>query len=505
MDRAPCFSSLFFRQRLNAAVLPMLGGIALFLLLPRVWATVLLLICSAASLVLIFRRDGEERKIFLCVLAGLSLALLLMGVRGFERANMEKLCHKMREAEGYVVARDNGVCDLALCRLDGTSFYKRVRVKEEQDWKLGERRCMNLILYEPDPEGARSEGVDVFASCIDSGSVTGKSVLYTVVGQIRQNLLERFAKQRNGGFLTAVLLGDRSGLTEEQNEAFRNTASSHILAISGLHISQTVAFMAAVLRLFPISRKIIRILLFPVVFVLYLLAGAGVSVFRASVMTLFSVTGLLLRRRTDSVTALCFSAALLVIANPYVPESLSFLLSYVSTFGVVYCGAPLCEYIRYRFTEKGMPFVLRKIQTVVLLLVMSSVSFVFVTPVQMLLFDTATPFAPLYAVILIPLFQICLILSLAGAFLSGLAFLPEAISDFCLSIPARFPDFVIFLAKGAPAPLESGTVSFMIAAVFLAAMLEIFRKKTPMTAIFLLHGVWVVFLGGFSIFRALCT
>ena len=44
MDRAPRFSSLFFRQRLNATVLPMLGGIALFLLLPSGWAAPLLLL-----------------------------------------------------------------------------------------------------------------------------------------------------------------------------------------------------------------------------------------------------------------------------------------------------------------------------------------------------------------------------------------------------------------------------------------------------------------------------
>ncbi len=504
MDRAPRFSSLFFRQRLNAAVLPMLGGIALFLLLPQGWALALLLLCCAGGLLLIFKREGEERKILLCVLLGLSLALMVMGVRGIRHESLGKLCGQAREAQGYVVAKEDGVCDLALFRLDGASFYKRVRVMEKQDWSLGECRRIRLVLYDPDPKSARGEGVDVLAACADAGEVTGKSILYTAVGQIRQRLLERFSKQRNGGFLAAVLLGDRSGLTAEQNEAFRNTASSHILAISGLHISQTVTFMTAVMRLFPLSRKLSRILLFPFVFALYLLAGAGVSVFRASVMTLFAVAGLLLKRRSDSVTALCFSAALLVMANPYALESFSFLLSYASTFGVVYLGAPLCEYVRFRFTEKKMPVLLRSLQGVVLSFVISSVSFVFIAPVQLLLFDTATPFAPLYAMILIPLFQLCLILSLAGAFLSGLPFLPEGASAFLLEIPARFPDLVIFLAKGAPAPLEPGSASGWIAAAFLAAMLAMYRRRIPMTGIFLLHGIWILFLGGFSFFKMLC-
>ena len=502
MDRVPCFSSLFFRQRLNAAVLPMLGGVSLFLLLPRTWATLLVLICAVLSVFLIFRREGEQRKLLLCVLAGLSLALLSVGVRGLQRENLEKLCHKVLEAEGYVVAKDGDTCDLALCRLDGDPFYKRVRVEDGQKWKLGERRRVKLVLYDPDPQSARSEGVDALASCVGASSVTGKSRLYTLVGQMRQRLSDRFAEQKNGGFLSAILLGDRSGLTGEQERAFRKTASSHILAISGLHISQTVAFMTAVLRLFPVSKKVSRILLFPTVLMLYLLAGAGVSVFRASVMTLFAAFGLLLRRRTDSVTALSFSAALLVLANPYVPESYSFLLSYASTFAVVCCGAPLCEYIRFRFTEKSLPLALRSLQAVILSFVPACVSFAFITPVQLLLFGTATPFAPLYAVLLIPLFQLCLILTLAGALLSGFPFLPAVLSELCLKIAGRFPDLILFLAKGAPEPVESGAMSLAVAAVFLTAGAVLYRRRAPMTAIFLLHGLWIPFLGVFSLFVA---
>ncbi len=501
MDEMPCFSSLFFRQRLNATVLPMLFGIALFLLMPTIWATVILLVCAAASLVVIFCREGESRSAFLCVLAGISLALLLMGVRGIECKNLERLCHKPCKAEGYVVEKGDKYCDLSLVCLDGNSFYKRVRVIGEADWNLGEKRCVTLLLYNPDPEDARSEGVDLLAVCRDEGKVQGKSFLYTLVGKVRESLLNRFSLQKNGGFLSAVLLGDRSGLTQAQTMAFRNTASSHILAISGLHISQTIVFLVCLFRLFSISRKGIRILLYPCVIVLYLLAGAGVSVFRASVMTLFSVTGLLLRRRSDSVTALCFSAFLLVLGNPYTLESPSFLLSYASTFGVVSCGVPLSEYMRNVFTEKEMHPIFRQLQALLLSLTMASVSFVFVLPVQLLLFGTAAPFAPLYAVILIPLFQVCLILSLFGAALTGLVFLPEKFVNFFLRIPAYFPDLVEYVSKGAPDLVEAGSQTALIAAFFLAALVVMYWKKAPMTGIFVLHGISILYLGVFSFLK----
>lgn len=503
MERTPRFSSLFFRQRLNAAVLPMLGGIFLFLFLPRVLAFLSLILCAVGCFVVIFRSEGEKRSTFLCFLAGIALSLFLMGLRGIVYQNMLRLCGTPLQAEGYVVEEGAEYYDLSLSRLDGKAFRKRVRVSGASDWKTGEKRRLTLMLYSPDPKEGRAEGVDALAKACGNGTVSGKSYLYTLVGGVRRHLLADFASRENGGFLSAVLLGERSGLTQTQVDAFRQTASSHILAISGLHISQTVAFLVILLGVFPISRKTTRYLLYPFVFLLYLLAGAGVSVFRASVMTLFSVTGLLLRVRSDSVTALCFSAALLVMANPYAVESPSFLLSYASTFGVVYCGVPISEYLRRRFTEKGMNPILKKLRTLVLSLAVSVVSSVFTLPVQLLLFGTASPFAPLYAVLLIPLFQISLIFALLGAFLTGVHFLPATISNFFLGLSASFPDLVEFLAKGAPSPVFCGELRGVFAFLFIAALVVAFWKKAPMSVLFLLQAVSVLLFGVFSLIASI--
>lgn len=495
----PRFPSLFFHQRLNAAVLPMLGGISLFLLLPPFPAICVLTLVALVLLVLMFRTEGEKRKIFLCVLAGTSLALIVMGWRGISCMELEKTCHVSHTAEGYVVEKSEDGYDLSLCRLDGKPFYKRVRIKQDLRWNVGEKRRVKLVLYSPDPKNFRGEGVDLLASCRDGGTVTGKSYLYSVVGEVRRELQSCFSQRKNGGYLAAILLGDRSGLTQEQTSAFRKTASSHILAISGLHISQTVTFLICFLNLFPVSRRTTRFFLYPFIVMLFLLAGATVSVFRASVMTLFSVTALLLRRRSDSVTSLSFSAALLVISNPYALESYSFLLSYTATFGMVTCAVPLSEAVRERFSRKGMPHLLRQMRFFALSLVIASVSFVFTLPVQLLLFGTSSPFAPIYAVLLIPVFQISLIFVLLGVCAMALPFLPAFLERILLETSARFPELVEFLAKGAPAPTESGELSVILAAFFIAALAVMFWKRAPLTGILLLHGISILFFGAFSV------
>ena len=381
MDRMPRFPSLFSYQRINATVLPMLGGIFLFLHLSVPVAVALLSVCAVGLLIWSFFKRGEGRRVLLCFLAGIGLSLLLMGLAGVEQLRLERLCSGSHRVEGYVVANEGKEYDLLSSRLDSKSFRKRIRVRTDASWQVGEKRSLELDLYAPNPKQGRAEGVSLLATLRRDGGVVGESRLYSLVGNVRQTLRREFSRQDNGGFLSAILLGDRSALTKGQTAAFRRTASSHILAISGLHISQTVTFLVCFLRLFPIPKRGIRIILFPVVAILYLLAGAGISVFRASVMTLFSMTALLLRHRGDSTTALTFSAALLVFANPYALESPSFLLSYASTFGMTTCGVPMSEYAEESFREKGIPPMIRLLRYPVLGLVLASVAFVFTAAV----------------------------------------------------------------------------------------------------------------------------
>jgi competence protein ComEC len=216
-------------------------------------------------------------------------------------------------------------------------------------------------------------------------------------------------------------------------------------------------------------------------------------------MTLFAVTALLLRRRSDSVTALSFSAALLLFSNPYALESFSFLLSYAATFGIVSCGAPLCEYLRFVFDKKKMHPVLRFFRSVLLSFAIASVSFLFTMPVQLLLFQTVTPFAPFYALLLLPLFHFCLVLVLLGAVLTWIPLLSAKIANSLLAIPAFFPDLVEWIAQGSPAPLTSRGVSLFLAIFFIAAIVILYWRKAPMTSVFLIYAIAFLFFGGFSL------
>ena len=72
--------------------------------------------------------------------------------------------------------------------------------------------------------------------------VTDASVFWS--GQILHQIQSRLGKQclllfgeKKGGTLKAMLLGDKSELTEEIKDLYQKSGMSHLLAISGLHVS----------------------------------------------------------------------------------------------------------------------------------------------------------------------------------------------------------------------------------------------------------------------------
>lgn len=67
------------------------------------------------------------------------------------------------------------------------------------------------------------------------------SLLHQPINRIRQAIKNLLDAQLNhlplAGIITAIVMGDTSGITNEQWEVFRRTGTNHLVAISGLHIA----------------------------------------------------------------------------------------------------------------------------------------------------------------------------------------------------------------------------------------------------------------------------
>ena len=142
------------------------------------------------------------------------------------------------------------------------------------------------------------------------------------------------------GLLMALVIGDRSGMSPTLNTDFQKSGMSHLVVVSGLHLTMMYAMVAYLLT--PIKKGWLKSLL-AIAFCWFfaLLTGFGSSVVRAAVMLTVAEAGRLLNRQGDLLTSLAFCCIIMTAINPYTVLSLGFLLSVGSVAGLAVFAAPI--------------------------------------------------------------------------------------------------------------------------------------------------------------------
>lgn len=154
--------------------------------------------------------------------------------------------------------------------------------------------------------------------------------------------MERFSGD-TGGFLSAVTTGERAYLSEGLQRDFAVSGLAHLLSISGTHfglfslmifgsvrvlISRLPHRLLLRLSLFLSPQHVAALATFPVMIFYLGLSGASIPAVRSFVMISLFLIGLLIGRRRAWLNALFFAGFLLVLTDPDVLFSLSFLLSF---------------------------------------------------------------------------------------------------------------------------------------------------------------------------------
>jgi competence protein ComEC len=140
--------------------------------------------------------------------------------------------------------------------------------------------------------------------------------------------------------LSALLLGDRAGVPEQDLQWFRSSGSLHILALSGMHVGILYALLSALLFFLPDRRwrlAAAALLILPYLF----LTGASPSLLRAALMLLAAALGLALDRDAAPLNLLSLAAAVILMMDPLAAYELSFQLSFLSLLGILLAGPPL--------------------------------------------------------------------------------------------------------------------------------------------------------------------
>lgn len=138
-----------------------------------------------------------------------------------------------------------------------------------------------------------------------------------------------------GNLLLAILLGDKYKLSEDIQESFKTSNLSHMLAVSGAHVSYIILGLTYVLQNSIIGKKNGKI-----VCIIFLLAFMAItnftpSVTRACIMAILTLLSSIIYRKSDVYTNISVAALITLIFNPYSLLDLGFQLSYGGTIGII--------------------------------------------------------------------------------------------------------------------------------------------------------------------------
>jgi competence protein ComEC len=155
---------------------------------------------------------------------------------------------------------------------------------------------------------------------------------------IRMSVFDRIdsLSDNNAASLFAALFtGERDLLSDQIKLDFRRLGITHILALSGLHLSIISLGLSRVLSALQIKKKP-RLIIIAIFIVLYMvLTGLSVSVVRAGLMILIYTALFLLGKTKDSITSLAISVFLILLFRPFAVYDLALWLSALATFGIV--------------------------------------------------------------------------------------------------------------------------------------------------------------------------
>lgn len=142
---------------------------------------------------------------------------------------------------------------------------------------------------------------------------------------------------RGRAFAKALFLGDKSEISREDKEYFRISGVSHLLALSGMHLSILYGIFTVLTSFIPSGRAgtaVRSTVNVSLLFIYSLMTGMANSIARAFVMIFIYETGKILGRKQKPLWVLALSAIIILSYNPEAAADVGFQLSYSAMIGI---------------------------------------------------------------------------------------------------------------------------------------------------------------------------
>jgi len=326
-------------------------------LLSGIWIALAGLFCLLCGIVFLFLRT-KPAKITAVVLLGCVVGFAwLWGYDDFYLSDAKGMDAQTTEltvtVSDYGFTPAYGEAFDGTVELDGRSFQIRCYLKEQYGVAPGDRITGSFRLRytasggESDPTYHQGKGIFLLAYAQDAVfHEKAESVhwsYYPAVWREKiQSTIKRLFPADTAAFAKALLLGDTTDLTYEQNRNFQKSGIRHVVAVSGLHVS----ILFSILYMFVgRNRWLVPLIGIPLLGLFAAIAGFTPSIVRACVMQALMSLSMLSDEEYDPATALSFAVLVLLAVNPVSVTSVGLQLSVACMIGIFLFSEPLRLYI----------------------------------------------------------------------------------------------------------------------------------------------------------------
>ena len=357
------------RRPLCAFCLSALGVLALCSFLPQMG----LLLPSAAIFVvfclLVWWRGGAARGYAVCLLLGAVLGVGIMKTTGARLAKIQDAyagrdvtltAEVESTGRAYTAGRVSAV--LMVEKVDGEAVHFRVECASLPKCEAGGRIRGRFSLDVPDATQRLddyADGIVLSAEYLSGMLRLGQSESFRARTARLQAALSRALRkgmvENTGGVLAAMVVGDRSHLTSTLRSAYRGAGLSHVLVVSGLHVTIFCGLLDALphkererSRAYRRARSLLRA---GTALLLVGITGATPSVLRAAVAVWVSSLGVWVGSPADTLTSLGAAGVLMCLGNGYAVYDVGFELSFAAVMGTL-AGAECAGRGRERYYDR---------------------------------------------------------------------------------------------------------------------------------------------------------
>lgn len=149
-----------------------------------------------------------------------------------------------------------------------------------------------------------------------------------------EKTLDELLERDISGVVKGIILGEKSDIDEDIQENFRISGISHILAVSGMHVSYIIMAINIFLKKKFGKRKTKFFIIIFLLFYMFL-TGFSPSIVRASLMGILMLGSGLFHRKNDIATSISLSLLIILIYNPFLLENVGLQFSYIATIGII--------------------------------------------------------------------------------------------------------------------------------------------------------------------------